>query len=95
MNKQLRKQLAEACATLKEAMGKMEDAKGIFESVRDEEQDKLGNLNEGQLAGPMGERLAETAESMETQTDELESQIDDLQTVIDAIDSIVGEVEGL
>jgi len=95
MNKVLRKRLAEASVLLNEAMAKMGDAKSIFEEVRDEEDDKLGNLNEGQLAGPMGERLQETADSMTEQTDDLESQVDDLQTIIDSIDSIVGEVEGL
>jgi len=43
------------------------------ESAADEEQEKLDNLNEGQLAGPVGLRLEETAEALQNAHDYAQS----------------------
>ena len=43
------------------------------ESAADEEQEKLDNLNEGHLAGPMGQRLEETAEALQDALDYAQS----------------------
>lgn len=71
MNKERRKQLEEAIA-------KLEDAKSLIESVRDEEQDAFDNMPEGLQSGERGERMEAAISQMDDAISEIESSVDSL-----------------
>lgn len=80
MNKTQRKRLQEAQEMLDKVSEMLYDAMNIIEEVRDEEQEKLDNANEGQLAT---ERFQAIEEGVDTLTDlydtleELKDSVDD------------------
>lgn len=74
MNKQRRKQLAEASALITKAQS-------IIESVKDEEQEAHDNLPESIQYGEKGQQMEEYIDML----DEAYGQCDDLMSVIDEI----------
>lgn len=74
MNKQRRKQLAEASALIAKAQS-------IIESVKDEEQEAHDNLPESIQYGEKGQQMEEYIDML----DEAYGQCDDLMSVIDEI----------
>lgn len=77
MNKATRKELS----TL---LSQLEDIKSRIEEIRDEEQEKFGNLNEGFQASPMGQNLEGSA-------DKLSDVCNDMDTAIDSLTSATEE----
>ena len=80
MNKQQRKELLKAQELLDRASAILYDALDIIESVRDEEQDKLDNANEGQLATERFQTIEENVDTLSDLFDtveELKDNIDD------------------
>lgn len=74
MNKQRRKQLAEASALIAKAQS-------IIESVKDEEQEAHDNLPESFQYGEQGQQMEEYIDML----DEAYGQCDDLASIIDEI----------
>lgn len=79
MNKEQRKRLQEAQAMLDKVSEMLYDAMSIIEEVRDEEQEKLDNANEGQLA-------TERFQTIEEGCDTLTELYDSLEGIKDEID---------
>lgn len=79
MNKQQRKRLQEAQSMLDKVSEMLFDAMSIIEEVRDEEQEKLDNANEGQLA-------TERFQTIEEGCDALTELYDSLEGIKDEID---------
>jgi hypothetical protein len=72
MNAARRKALAEATV-------KIEEAKGIVETARDEEQDAFDNLSDKLKSSEKGEMM--------------ESNLSELEQAIDALDAVLGHIE--
>ena len=79
MNKLQRKRLQEAQQMLDKVSEMIYDAMSIIEEVRDEEQEKLDNANEGQLA-------TERFQTIEDGCDTLNELYDTLETLKDEVD---------
>ena len=79
MNKLQRKRLQEAQQMLDKISEMLYDAMNIIEEVRDEEQEKLDNANEGQLA-------TERFQTIEDGCDTLNELYDTLETLKDEVD---------
>lgn len=88
MNKQARADLQKLVLDrIAEAKGILEDVWNDLEFIKDEEQEKFDNLSEGLQASEMGQRLEESASSLDNAYSELES-------AMDGLDQAVGEIEG-
>jgi hypothetical protein len=74
MNKNNRKQLAQAIQFI-------EDAKGIIENIKDDEQGKFDNLNEGLQASEKGQAFEENANDLEEVIGSLDEAIDKINEV--------------
>ena len=79
MNKLQRQRLQEAQKMLDKVSDMLYDAMSIIEEVRDEEQEKLDNANDGQLA-------TERFQTIEDGCDTLTELYDTLETLKDEID---------
>ena len=79
MNKLQRKRLQEAQQMLDKVSEMLYDAMSIIEEVRDEEQEKLDNANEGQLA-------TERFQTIEDGCNTLSELYDTLETLKDEVD---------
>lgn len=79
MNKLQRTRLQEAQAMLDKVSEMLYDAMSIIEEVRDEEQEKLDNANEGQLA-------TERFQTIQDGCDYLTDLYDTLETIKDEVD---------
>ena len=53
------------------ALALLDEAKGIFEVIRDEEQERFDKMTEKRQESPAGEELAEMIETLETAIDEI------------------------
>lgn len=73
MNKDRRKELEKALSLI-------EDAKGIVECVKDEEQDRFDNLTEGLQAAERGQKMEENCQTLEDAIGQLEEAIDNINT---------------
>lgn len=62
MNKERRKQLAEAVSVLNAAQEKLDYAKEIIEAVKDDEEDAMDALPDGIRDGERGEAMQEVIE---------------------------------
>lgn len=69
MNNERRKQLAEAIA-------KLEEAKNIIDSVREEERDAYNNLPDSLQSGEKGEKMGNAISKLDDAESELDSIID-------------------
>jgi len=74
MNKERRKQLREAIA-------KLDEARIIIETVRDEEQGAFDNMPESLQDAERGQKMDEAIGSMTDVADDLESAIENLNEV--------------
>ena len=79
MNKLQRQRLQEAQKMLDKVSDMLYDAMSIIEDVRDEEQEKLDNANDGQLA-------TERFQTIEDGCDTLTELYDTLETLKDEVD---------
>jgi hypothetical protein len=73
MNNANRKELEKAIAFI-------EDAKGIIEQIKDEEQEKFDNLSEGLQQTERGQKFEETASVLDDAFSQLEEAIDNINT---------------
>ena len=78
MNKEQRKRLQEAQAMLDKVSEMLYDAMSIIEEVRDEEQEKLDNANDGQLATERFQTIEEGCDTLSELYDSLESIKDEV-----------------
>lgn len=78
MNNVKRKLLKAAIEQLTEAQKIFENAKEIVEGVRDEEQECFDNLTEGLQASERGQKMEETASTLDDICNDLEMDFDDL-----------------
>jgi hypothetical protein len=74
MNKNNRKQLAQAIQFI-------EDAKGIIENIKDDEQGKFDNLNEGLQASQRGQDFEQNATDLEEVVGSLDEAIEKINEV--------------
>lgn len=72
MNKNRRKQIAEA-------IQKIEEAKTLLEIARDEEQDAFDNMPEGIQSSGRGETMEAAITSMDEAIDEIDNIVESLQ----------------
>lgn len=79
MNKLQRARLQEAQEMLDKVSGMLYDVMSIIEEVRDEEQEKIDNANEGQLA-------TERFQTIQDGCDTLSELYDTLETLKDEVD---------
>lgn len=93
MNKQRRKDIAEALKVLAAARGKMEEAasdlataKDMLEMAQSEEQDYYDNMPENMQGGDKGSTAEQAASDLENAVSETDSAADTLQEHIDAIE---------
>jgi flagellar biosynthesis chaperone FliJ len=84
MNKARRKQIEEARDLLGEANSKMDEAKSILESVKDEEQDAFDNMPESLQEGDRGQQMQVAIEALERCIDNIEGlDFDDIWSGLD------------
>lgn len=81
MNKTQRKRLQDAQKMIDKASELLYDAMSIIEEVRDEEQDKLDNANEGQLATERYQTIEEGCDILSELSDNLEELKDNVDDV--------------
>lgn len=81
MNKEQRKELKRAQELIDKASSILFDALDIIETVRDEEQEKLDNANEGQLATERFQTIEENADLLSELFDELEELKDNCDDI--------------
>lgn len=74
MNKERRKQLQEAIA-------KLDEARSIIETMRDEEQEAFDNMPESLQSAERGQKMDEAIGKMTDVADDLESAIENLNEV--------------
>lgn len=74
MNAERRKQITEA-------VGKLQDAMSIIESVKDDEQDAYDNMPEGLQQGEKGEQASNALDSLDNALSEMESAKDNLESI--------------
>lgn len=86
MNKQRRKQLAEAIEKLEQATAMLEEAKEIIDGVTEEEQEAFDNMPESLQCSERGvmtqdnvDTLEEIAQGMDSYIYEIEDQIERLR----------------
>ena len=89
MNKAQRKQLAEAISLLEQAQQIINDAKSIVETIKDEEQEKFDNLNEGMQAMEANQKLEENASALDDVYSDLDTMEDEISSHIDAINEVI------
>lgn len=73
MNKQRREKIEEARKLIEEATSKYNDAKGILEECRDEEQDAYDNLPQSLQSSERGETMEQNVEYLEEAISALEN----------------------
>lgn len=78
MNKTQRKDLQKAQELIDKASEMLFDALSLIESIRDEEQDKLDNANDGQLATERFQTIEENVEALDSLYDTIESLKDEV-----------------
>jgi histidinol dehydrogenase len=86
MNKEQRAQLEEAYRKLDDLRGPIQEVLDIITSIKDEESEKLDNMQE-KFSGT--DRYSE----MEATKESLESAVDELQTAVDSIENAVANLE--
>lgn len=89
MNKDRRKQLAEAITVLNAAQEKLDYAKEIVDGVKDEEEEALDSLPDGIRDGERGEAMQENIDDLENVSYELETLSDSVQEQIDAVQEVI------
>ena len=89
MNKERRKQLAEAVSVLNDAQQKLDYAKEIIDGVHDEEEDAMDALPDGIRDGERGEAMQENIDDLENVSSELETLSDSVQEQIDAVQEVI------
>lgn len=85
MNKQRRKQLAEAIEKLEKAIAMLEEAKETVECVTEEEQEAFDNMPESLQCSERGEMTLDNVGTLEEITSNIESYIDEIQDQIDRL----------
>lgn len=85
MNKQRRKELAEAIEKLEQAIALLEEAKGTVECVAEEEQEAYDNMPESLQCSERGEMTLDNVGTLEEITSNIESYIDEIQDQIDSL----------
>lgn len=85
MNKQRRKQLAEAIEKLEQAIALLEEAQEIVETVADEEQEAYDNMPESLQGTERGEMTLDNVSTMEEVRYNIESYIDEINEQIDSL----------
>lgn len=84
MNKAQRKRLLPLIVAIRGALESIEDCKGIFEEVRDEEQEKFDNMPENMQGGEKGDTLRELIEALSAIVDWEHGLDDALGTIEEA-----------
>ena len=85
MNKQRRKELAEAIEKLEKAIAMLEEAKETVECVTEEEQEAYDNMPESLQCSERGEMTLDNVGTLEEITSNIESYIDEIQDQIDSL----------
>lgn len=85
MNKQRRKELAEAIEKLEKAIAMLEEAKETVECVTEEEQEAFDNMPESLQCSERGEMTLDNVSTLEEITSNIESYIDEIQDQIDSL----------
>lgn len=85
MNKQRRKELAEAIEKLEQAIAMLEQAKETVECVTEEEQEAYDNMPESLQCSERGEMTLDNVRTLEEITSNIESYIDEIQDQIDSL----------
>lgn len=85
MNKQRRKELAEAIEKLEQAIAMLEQAKETVECVTEEEQEAYDNMPESLQCSERGEMTLDNVGTLEEITSNIESYIDEIQDQIDSL----------
>lgn len=85
MNKQRRKELAEAIEKLEKAIAMLEEAKETVECVTEEEQEAFDNMPESLQCSERGEMTLDNVGTLEEITSNIESYIDEIQDQIDSL----------
>lgn len=89
MNRDRRKELAEAITLLNGAQEDLESAKDIIDSVRDEEEEAYDNLPESLQEGEKGEVMQVNIDSLDEIVSELEDIKDSIEVQIDAVQDVI------
>lgn len=89
MNRDRRKELAEAITLLNGAQESLESAKDIIDSVRDEEEEAYDNLPESLQEGEKGEVMQVNIDSLDEIVSELEDIKDSIEVQIDAVQDVI------
>lgn len=90
MNNAQRKQLKQAISELENAKQLIAAAMEIVESIKDEEQEKFDNLNEGMQAMEANQKLEENASALDDVYSELDTMESDIDDRIEAIEEVIG-----
>lgn len=85
MNKQRRKELAEAIEKLEKAIAMLEEAKETVEYVAEEEQEAYDNMPESLQCSERGEMTLDNVGTLNEITSNIESYIDEIQDQIDSL----------
>lgn len=88
MNKQRRKELAEAIEKLNQAIQLLEEAQEIVETVADEEQEAYDNMPESLQGTERGEMTLDNVSTMEEVRDNIESYIDEINEQIESLEEL-------
>jgi ribosomal protein L4 len=83
MNKERRKAIESALATLAKARELVEEAQSTLEEARDEERDYFDNMPESLQSGEKGERASAAADALE----EACNAVEDITAAFDDIES--------
>ena len=88
MNKERRKRIAEAVEQLAAAMVYLENARGLLEEVKEDEEAAFDNLPEGLQESERGEAMQEACDTLEEAVDAAQEAFDNLEDVKSSLEEL-------